>query len=220
MRNGRWRDRRLAANVGAGMAAGVTKLDRDFGAAAMNRIGQAPQTGNETVVVNSDFAAPVPSDFFRRGHLDRDQPGAALNACQVVGDAFLGDETFVVRRARRHRWHDDPVLDFDRPDPRRGEKDVHLINCRVGKIVCAVDSAWASRVNDFAHASRALPTRCPPYACSRGEASSQHGTVLTTPESRRRRDQSWRRAASWRARRRRMPQGCRRLRPCRRESDY
>jgi hypothetical protein len=28
---------------------------------------------------------------------------------------------------------------------------------RVGKIVGAIGSAWASRMNDFAHASRALP---------------------------------------------------------------
>jgi hypothetical protein len=39
--------------------------------------------------------------FFRRGHLDRDQAGAALNAREVIGDAIFGDETFVVRRARR-----------------------------------------------------------------------------------------------------------------------
>ena len=32
---------------------------------------------------------------------------------------------------------------------------------RVGKIVCAIGWAWASRVNDFAHASRALSARCP-----------------------------------------------------------
>src|SRR5262249_61769134 len=35
------------------------------------------------------------------------------------------------------------------------------------KIVCAIGSAWAPRVNDFAYALRALPARCPPYACLR-----------------------------------------------------
>src|SRR6516164_3728343 len=104
----------------------------------MNGIDQALQAGNESVVVNSDFATPMASGFFRRGHLDCDQPGAALHACKVIGDAIPGDETFVVRGARCHRRHDDPVLDFDRSDPRRGEKDVHLINCRVRKIVCAM----------------------------------------------------------------------------------
>jgi hypothetical protein len=71
MRNGRRRDRRLAADIGAGVAAGVTELDRGLGAAAMDGIGQPAQTGNEAVVVNSDFAAPMPSDFFRRCHLHR-----------------------------------------------------------------------------------------------------------------------------------------------------
>jgi hypothetical protein len=97
----------------------------------MNGIDQALQAGNESVVVNSDFATPMASGFFRRGHLDRDQPGAALHACKVIGDAIPGDETFVVRGARCHRRHDDPVLDFDRADPRRGEKDVHLSSRRL-----------------------------------------------------------------------------------------
>jgi hypothetical protein len=34
----------------------------------------------------------------------------------------------------------------------------------VGKIVCAIGSAWPSRVDDFAHAPRALSARCPLYA--------------------------------------------------------
>src|SRR5215468_11146332 len=77
MRNGRRRDRRLAADVDAGMAAGMSELNRGLGAAVMNDIDQALEPGNEAVVVNSDFAPPMTSGFFRRGHFDRDQPGAA-----------------------------------------------------------------------------------------------------------------------------------------------
>src|SRR5215469_2467952 len=125
MRNCGWRYWGFAANIDAGMAAGVTELDRDFGAAAMDRVGQAPQSGNEAIVVNSDFAAPMPSDFFRRGHFDRDQPSAAAHARQVIGEAVIGDEALVIGGSCRHRRHDDAVFDFDRTDASRGEQDVH-----------------------------------------------------------------------------------------------
>jgi hypothetical protein len=42
--------------------------------------------------------------------------------------------------------------------------------CRVFKIVGGIASAWASRGDDFVHASRALRTRCPPLASRRTNA--------------------------------------------------
>src|SRR5690242_3633426 len=65
MRNGRRRDRRFAADIGAGMAAAVAELDRRLGAAAMNLADQALQAGEEAIVVDADLMAAMAAAFFR-----------------------------------------------------------------------------------------------------------------------------------------------------------
>ena len=86
---------------------------------------QPRQARNESVVVDAELAAAMPSGLFRRRHLDGDEADAAAHARHVVGDGLVGDVAFLVRAARRHRRHDDPVRDLDRPDARGGEQDVH-----------------------------------------------------------------------------------------------
>ncbi len=127
MRNGRRRNRRLAANVDARMAAAVAELDRGLGAAAVDFADQARQAGKKPIVVNADFVAAMAAAFFRRRHLDGDEAGAAAHPRHVVGDRVVGDETLRVRRARGHRRHHDAVFDFDRPDARGREEDVHHV---------------------------------------------------------------------------------------------
>ena len=124
MRNCRRRDRRFAADVDAGMAAAMAELDRGLGAAAMDFPDQPRQAGNEAIVIDADLVAAMPAALFRRRHFHGDQPGAAAHPRHVIGDAVVGDEAFGVRRARRHRRHDDAVFDFDRPDTGRSEEDV------------------------------------------------------------------------------------------------
>ena len=124
MRDGRRRDRRLAANVDAGVAAAVAELDRGLGAAAVDLADQPRQARNETVIVDADLVPAMPPALFRRCHLDGDQAGAAAHPRHVIGDLVVGDKTLRVRRARGHRRHDDAVFDFDRPDAGRGEEDV------------------------------------------------------------------------------------------------
>ncbi len=127
MRNGRRRDRCLAANVDPGMAAAVAELDRRLGAAAMDLADEPRQAGNEMVIVDADLVAAMSAALFRRGHLDCNQAHAAADARHVIGDQVVGDETLRVRRARGHRRHDDAVFDFDRPDAGGREEDVHRI---------------------------------------------------------------------------------------------
>ena len=59
MRNGRRRDRRLAANIDTRMAAAVAELDRRLGAAAMDLADQPRQARNETIVVDADLVAAM-----------------------------------------------------------------------------------------------------------------------------------------------------------------
>ncbi len=124
MGNGGGRNGLLAANVDAGVAAAVAELDRGFGAAAMDFADQPRQARNESVVIDTELAAAMAAGLFRRGHLDRDHARAAAHPCHVIGDGLVGDVTFFVRAARRHRRHDDPVRDLGRPDARGGEQDV------------------------------------------------------------------------------------------------
>ena len=63
MRDRRRRDRRLAADVDARVAAAMAELDRGLRAAAMDFIDQARQPGNEAVVVDAEFAAAMAPAF-------------------------------------------------------------------------------------------------------------------------------------------------------------
>ena len=72
------------------------------------------------------FSTPsMAASLFCSGHLNSDQPHAAACARRVISDRVVGDGAIIVRRARRHRRHDDAVLDLDRPNPRRRQKNVH-----------------------------------------------------------------------------------------------
>ena len=125
MRNGRRGDRRLAANVDAGVSAAMAELDRDFRSGAMQLVDQARQPRHEAIVVDSHLAAAVAAGLFRRRHLDGDEADAAARPRQIIGDAVVGDVALGVGRPRRHRRHDDSVRDLNRTDARRGEQDVH-----------------------------------------------------------------------------------------------
>ena len=127
MRDRRRRNRRLAANVDAGVATAVAELDRHLRSGAVNFIDEARQPRQKAVVVDADLAPAMAPGLFRRCHLDGDEADAAARPRQIIGDAVVGDVALRVRRARRHRRHDDAVGDFDRTDARRGEQDVHGI---------------------------------------------------------------------------------------------
>ena len=125
MRDRRGRDRRLAADVVAGVAAAVAELDRGLGAAAVDLADQPREPGQEAVVIDADFAPAMAAALFRRRHLDGDQADAAAHPRHVVGDGVVGDEALRIRRARGHRRHDDAVRDLDRDRCARREQDIH-----------------------------------------------------------------------------------------------
>ena len=125
VRDGRGRNRVLAANVAPRVAAGVAQLDRRLGARRMDRRREARKAGQETVVVDAELGETVPAAALRRRHLAGDEPDAALGARDVIGDLVVGDEPVLVGKPRRHRRHDDAVPDFDAADLRGREKDVH-----------------------------------------------------------------------------------------------
>jgi hypothetical protein len=125
MRDGRWRNGRLAADVAARVSAAMAELNGCLRSGAMDFIDQTRQARQKAVVVNPDLAAAMSAGLLGRSHLDRDQTDAAACPRQVIGDGVVGDVTLLVRRARRHRRHDDPIGNVDRANPRRGEQDVH-----------------------------------------------------------------------------------------------
>ena len=113
MRDCRRRDRRLPANVEPGMSAAVAELNRRLRSGAMNFIDQACEATQKTIVVKPNFSAAMAADLFRRCHLDGDEADPALRPRQIIGDGIVGDVTLLVRRARRHRRHDDAVGNFE-----------------------------------------------------------------------------------------------------------
>ena len=124
---------RLAANILARVPAAVTQLDRRFGAAGMNFMHEALQARQEAIVVDAELVATVAARLLGRSHLDGDEAGAAAHPRHVIGNRIVGDESRLVRGARRHRRHHDPVLDLDRSDLSRREQDVQ----RLTTVICA-----------------------------------------------------------------------------------
>src|SRR5262245_4618057 len=135
MRNGGRRDRRLTADVAPRVPAAVAELDRGFRAAAMNLIDQPTQAWQEAVVIDAELVASMPPGPFRRRHLDRDQACAAAHAGAVIGERILGDMAFGIGEPRRHRRHDDAVLDLDIADTGGGEEDGHVAIVARGVVV-------------------------------------------------------------------------------------
>jgi hypothetical protein len=71
------------------------------------------QAGQKAIVIEPNLAAAMAADLFRRCHLDGDEADPALRPRQIIGDGIVGDVTLLVRRARRHRRHDDAVGNFE-----------------------------------------------------------------------------------------------------------
>jgi hypothetical protein len=118
------RHRRLLADVGPGVAAGMADLDRRSRAAAVDGSCKPFQAGQETVVMDARLAAAVTAGAGRRRHFDGDETGAAARARHVVVDDALGDEAALVGEPRRHRRHDDAVPDLHRADAARRQEDI------------------------------------------------------------------------------------------------
>src|SRR5204863_3865001 len=102
-------DRRLAADVGPGVAARMPELNGSLRAAAMNLGDEKGETGQESIVVNSEFAGAMAAGSFGSRHLHGDEPGAAARARRVISEGIVGDRAVRVGSARRHGRHDDAV---------------------------------------------------------------------------------------------------------------
>ena len=128
MRDRGRRDRRLAADVDAGVAAAMAELDRGLGAAAVDFADQPREPGQEAVVIDAELAAAMAAGLFRRRHLDRDQADAAAHPRHVIGDGLVGDVALLVGAARGHRRHHDPVRDLAGP-MRAGVSRMFMESC-------------------------------------------------------------------------------------------
>ena len=99
MRNGGGRNRRLAADVAARMAAAVAELDRGLGAAAVNVFDETGEPRQEAIVMDAELAQAMAAGAFRRGHLHRDEADTAAYARHVTGDGVVGDVSLLHPRA-------------------------------------------------------------------------------------------------------------------------
>ena len=130
MGNGRGRDGRLAADVLAGVAAGVAELDGEARAVTVQLAGQTRQAGQEAVVVDAQLVGAVTPHLLGRRHLHGDQPDAAHGARLVIGDGGVGHVAVAIGQLGRHGRHDDAVADFHAPDQPPGKKGRHAASER------------------------------------------------------------------------------------------
>ena len=108
------RNRLLAANVEAGMAAAMADLDRGFRPFRMDGCDQLGQTGQEAVVIQSQLVVAVLADLFGCGHFNRHQPDAAACTGLKIGDGIGRHKALGIGMAGGHRCHDDAVAQLDR----------------------------------------------------------------------------------------------------------
>src|SRR5262249_18141801 len=133
MRDRRWRDRRLAADVAASVSAAVAELNGRLCSGAMNFIDQVGEPGQKAIVIDADLTASVPAGFLRRRPPGSDEADAASCPRQIISDSVLGDVALLVRGARRHWRHDDAIWNLERADARRSEQDIHGMAQRCGR---------------------------------------------------------------------------------------
>src|SRR5437899_5519617 len=155
MRDGGWGNRRLAADIRAGMPTAVAELDRCLGARGVNVPDQTRQPGKEAVVVYSQLVPPMPPRALRRCHFHRDETDPATRAGAIIGKRVRGDVALLVRGPGRHRRHDDPVGDFDRTDARGGEQDVRIHSTGISP----PSRSMVAPVSQLARAERMKVTR-------------------------------------------------------------
>ena len=125
VRNGRGRDRGHAGDIDTGVTAAMTELDGGLCPGRVDRFDEACQAGKEAVIVDAKLEVAMLPGAFGGGHLDGDEPDSALRAGAVMGEQIFRDEALRIRRAGRHRRHDQAVAECDRPDPSRFEQARH-----------------------------------------------------------------------------------------------
>ena len=103
------RNRRFTTDVRARVAPGVTKLDRRLGAVCMQRVRQTAQSRHEAIIVDPELAEAMPAHALRRCHLDGHEASPTGSTRGEVRDRGVADSTVLVRKARRHRGHHDPI---------------------------------------------------------------------------------------------------------------
>src|SRR5207244_5088401 len=80
----RGRNRRLSADVAAGMSAAVAELDRGLRSHPMNGLDETREPGQKAVIIDSDLAPAVASGSLGRCHLNRDQADTAARPAGVI----------------------------------------------------------------------------------------------------------------------------------------
>ena len=99
MRDRRRRQRRLPADIEAGVAAAVAELDRGLCPAGSDRGGEPRQARQEAVVIDAELAPAVAARLGGRGHLHGDEADAAAHPGHVVVHGVVGDVAVLRRTA-------------------------------------------------------------------------------------------------------------------------
>jgi hypothetical protein len=91
----------------------VEKLYRDLGAVFMYCIGQLPETGYQTIIMQAELVPAAQAPFpVHGGHLDYDQAETAPGTRLVVPDQPVGDPAAIRGETASHRWYGEAVFDL------------------------------------------------------------------------------------------------------------
>jgi hypothetical protein len=98
----------------------VIELCADASAGAMDRISQALETRNESVLRYPDLPFLQPAERVRHADRAHDQHRRATRGARgIEGDALVADGAVLVGEVRTHRGLVQPVLQLQRADPTR-----------------------------------------------------------------------------------------------------
>ncbi len=122
--DGRRRLRYAGDDLGVGGATGVIEVGESGGAAAVDRLDESAQTGDDVVSVDAELARVLLAPCVHVHRLDDDQPGATDNATPIVLDVGRRDATVATAEGGFDWCESESIGQGDRTDLQVGESEL------------------------------------------------------------------------------------------------
>ena len=127
------------------LPARVPELDPDGDPVRPQRVDELPQAGDVLLAVEPQLGADAVRVGRDEARLDRDHPDPALGAAPVVRDRRVVAGAVVLRQARAHRRHHDPVREVQPGDVERLGQPCERRRRAHATSICQTTVRWKSR---------------------------------------------------------------------------
>jgi hypothetical protein len=118
----------------------MVDLDEDFAPLPVDGIDQLFEEGGLVIPVDQGHARRGLSLIQDTGVLEVEIPDPPVNSFNIIGNVAVINLAFRAGKVGGHGGHDDPILQFQFPDPERAEKGFKWGHC--------ITSIWDFRLSE------------------------------------------------------------------------